>query len=72
MMEIRSLAVLAAEQAATHIPEEEILKLAPLHVNLICVTGIKRKENKGTGELSPTPAQMKKKPRTIKEEKLEK
>ena len=48
-MEVRSLTVLAAEQVAAHIPEEDILKLAPLHVNLIRVTGIKWKEKKGKG-----------------------
>ena len=45
-MELRSLAVLAEEQVAAHIPEEDILKLVPLHVNLIH-TGIKQKEDKG-------------------------
>ena len=60
-MEIRSLAVLAAEQVAAHISEEDILKLAPLHVNLIRGMRIKRKKDKGKGKWSPTAAQPKKK-----------
>ena len=39
-IEVSSLAVLVDEQVAAHISEEEILKLAPLHANLICGTGI--------------------------------
>ena len=58
---------------ATHISEEDILKLAPLHVNLIHDTGIKRKEDKGKIEWSPTPAQLKKKKaRKNKQNQLEK
>ena len=46
---------------AEHISEEDILKLAPLHVNLICGTGIKGKDDKRRGEWSQMAAQPKKK-----------
>ena len=59
--EVRSLAVLAAEQVAAHMSEEDVLKLAPLHVYLIRSTGIKRKQDKGKGERVPTPTQTQKK-----------
>ena len=56
--EVRSLAVLAAEQVAAHMSEEDVLKLAPLHVNLICSTRMKwKQQDRGKGEWSPTPAQ---------------
>ena len=51
-IELPSLVVLATKQVAVYISEEVILKLAPLHANLICGTGIKRKEDKGKGEWS--------------------
>ena len=58
---------------AEHVSEEDILKLAPLHANLIRDTGIKGKEDEGTGERSPTPTQLKKKKAREKEQnRLEK
>ena len=57
-IEVHSLVVLVAEQVAAHIPEKRHLKLSPLYVGLIRVTGIKRKENVRKGEWSPTPAQI--------------
>ena len=56
-MEVRPLAVLVAEQVATHTPEEEVMKLAKNHVNLINSTGEKRKEDKGKDATLPTPTQ---------------
>ena len=60
-IEVPSLEVLTAKQVAAHISEEDILKLAPLHVNLIRMAGTKRKQDKGKGEWSPTPTQTQKK-----------
>ena len=56
-MEVRPLAVLVAEQVATHTPEEEVMKLAKNHMNLINGTGEKRKEDKGKDATPPTPTQ---------------
>ena len=61
MMEIPPLAVLAAEQVKAHMSEEVVLKIAPLHGNLIRSMGMKRKEDKEKGKGSPTPTQPKKK-----------
>ena len=69
-IEIRSLAVLADKQVTTHISEEDVLKLAPLHVNLIHGTRMKRKNNKGNGEWSQTAAQPKKEEGQKKEQDL--
>ena len=57
--EIPSLVVLATEQVVAHISGEVVLKIAPLHENLIHSMGTKRKEDKEKGEGSPTPTQPK-------------
>ena len=59
--EVCSLVVLAAEQVAAHLPVEDSLKLAPLHMHLIRGTGIKRKPDTGKDEQLPTPSQEQKK-----------
>ena len=56
-IEVPSLVVLAAKQVAAHILDQENLKLAPLHANLIHGMGIKREKEKGKSEWSPTPVQ---------------
>ena len=55
--------MLAAEETATHLPEEEVMKRAPLHMHLICGTGIKWKTDTGKGEWSSTTSQEQKKPK---------
>ena len=55
--------MLAAEEVATHLPEEEVMNPAPLHMHLICGMGIKWKMDTGKGERSPTPPQERKKPK---------
>ena len=56
-----SLTALAAEQVAKPISGTDILQLAPIHVELIQGTGIKRKTARGEGEWSPTHVEQKKK-----------
>ena len=56
-IEVPSLVVLAAKQVAAHTLDQENLKLAPLHANLIHGMGIKREREKGKSEWSPTPVQ---------------
>ena len=48
-IKVPSLTVLAAEQVAKHISGTDILKLAPIHAELIQGTGIKRKTPRGGG-----------------------
>ena len=61
MIKVPFLTALAAEQVAKHISDKEILQLVPLHARLIQGTGIKRKNDKGEGEWSPTHIEQKKK-----------
>ena len=61
---------MVAEQVAAHISEEDIFKLAPIHAEMIRVTGIKRREIKEKGESSPTTPLLLKKMKKIKEEVL--
>ena len=60
------MAVLVARQVTSHTPEDEVMKLAPHHAELMNSTGIKRKKDKGMGARLPTPTQTQKKARTNK------
>ena len=70
-MEVRPLVVLSTETVATHMPEEEVTKLAQNHVDHINSTQQKRKKNKGKHAMSPTPTQTQKKVRTNQQDAVE-
>ena len=70
-MKVRPLAVLAAEQVATHMPEDKVTKPAQDHVDLINIAGIKQKKNKGKRAMPPTLTQTQKKARTNQQDTVE-
>ena len=62
-MEVRPLAVLAAEKVVEHMLEDKGKKLAPHHVALINSTGIKRGKTEGKDETRSTILRTQKKAR---------
>ena len=65
------MAVLVARQVTSHTPEDEVMKLAPHHAELMNSTGIKRKKNRGKGETTPTQTQTQKKAKRNKQDTVE-
>ena len=62
---------MAAKHVAADMSEDEVMKLAPHHVDLIYSTGIKQKKDKGVNARSPAPTHTQKKACANKQDTVE-